>query len=404
MTPRPAFCSLLNTMYIVLNKKKLKGDLMTERKIDYSKIELLEPVWKDNYVAIAANSSNEYVPYLSVYLESIKANAESNTNYDVVILEQSITEENKRILKESFETERNLSLRFFNPSKLFENSNLYVSHFYLCKESYYRLGAPIIFSNYKKVIFTDVDLIFNNDPKKLYERDMQGALVLSVLEPVWSAWINQNATVSGVDIVNYSKNILRLENMHRYFNTGVMLMNIERLNQNGYGEQLLSKLTNGVHYLYQDQDILNEVLGMNLGVLPWEWNYEVLDPRVKLNANENIRNYSTTEKKSIIHWIGSNKPWVKPDKSFAYIWWQYARRSPYYEIILQRMFAGIKNKSALSKEDFACVTSYRKNVLAYWRYKLLSKITFGKTKKHYKEKRTLWKEKIKRAEEIKGRV
>lgn len=368
-------------------------------------IETLTPVWNDNYVAIAANSSNEYVPYLSVYLESIKANASKDTNYDVIILEQSITDENKKILKETFETEENLSLRFFNPSVLFKNSNLHVSHYYLCKESYFRLSTPIIFAKYKRIIFTDVDLIFNADPKKLYELDMQDSLVLSVLEPVWSDWINRNAKVSGVDIINYSKNILRLENIHRYFNTGVMLMDIEKLKQNGCGEQFLSKLTNGVNYLYQDQDILNEVLGMNLGVLPWEWNYEVLDHRVKLNANEDIRKYSSEEKKSIIHWIGSNKPWVKPDKSLAYIWWQHARRTPYYEIILQRTLDQNKKvASGISKEDLCCAVSYRTNVLKYWRYKLLSKITFGKTKEHYKEKRYLWKEKIRKAEKIREGV
>ena len=377
---------------------------MTERKIDYSKIELLEPVWKDNYVAIAANSSNEYVPYLSVYLESIKANAESNTNYDVVILEQSITDENKRILKEAFETERNLSLRFFNPSKLFENSNLYVSHFYLCKESYYRLGAPIIFSNYKRLIFTDVDLIFNNDPKILYNLEMSDYFVLAVIESIWSAWVNTKAIVTGIDIIDYSKNILKLKDEHQYFNTGVMLMDIEKLNKNRCSEHLLLKLTDEINYLYQDQDIINIVLASHIGRLPWEWNYEIIKDSIRLKMRPDIRDYCSNQNKSIIHWLGPRKPWNYPEREFAYIWWQYARRSPYYEIILQRMFAGIKNKSALSKEDFACVTSYRKNVLAYWRYKLLSKITFGKTKKHYKEKRTLWKEKIKRAEEIKGRV
>lgn len=182
---------------------------MSESNVDYNRIEVLEPVWKDNYVAIAANSSNEYVPYLSVYLESIKANACQNTNYDVVILEQSIKDENKRILKEAFETERNLSLRFFNPSVLFENTNLHISHYYLCKESYFRLSTPIIFAKYKRLIFTDIDLIFNNDPKILYDLDMSDSYVLSVIEPVWSAWVNTKAKITGIDIMDYSKNTIK---------------------------------------------------------------------------------------------------------------------------------------------------------------------------------------------------
>lgn len=367
-------------------------------------IETLTPVWNDNYVAIAANSSNEYVPYLSVYLESIKANASKDTNYDVIILEQSITDENKKILKETFETEENLSLRFFNPSVLFKNSNLHVSHYYLCKESYFRLSTPIIFAKYKRLIFTDIDLIFNNDPKLLYDLEMSDSSVLSVIEPVWSAWINTKAKVTGIDIIDYSKNTIKIKDLHRYFNTGVMLIDIEKTNQNRYGEQFLAKLTNGVNYLYQDQDILNEVLGDNLGILPWEWNYEIIEERVKKKANDDIRKYCSNTNKSIIHWIGSRKPWFYPERNFAYIWWQHARRTPYYEIILERMLSQQRKNTTLNKEDLVSVLSYRKNILTYWRYKLLSQIMLGKKREHYKTKRSLWKEKIKRAEKIRGGV
>ena len=98
----------------------------------------IEPIWEKNFCVIAVNSSNEYVPYLSVYLLSIKANASSNCKYDVVVLENSITNENKKILKEMFETTSNFSLRFYNPAKMFNIDTLTVTHNYLCKESYNR--------------------------------------------------------------------------------------------------------------------------------------------------------------------------------------------------------------------------------------------------------------------------
>ena len=363
-------------------------------------IETLTPVWNDNYVAIAANSSNEYVPYLSVYLESIKANASKDTNYDVIILEQSITDENKKILKETFETEENLSLRFFNPSKIFKNSNLYVSHDYLCKESYFRLCAPIIFSNYDKLIFTDVDLIFNENPHQLFQFDMQNAFICSVLEPIWSMWINRNDTRGGRQIRKYTKEILKLSNPHRYFNTGVMLMDLQKLRTNKIAEECLARLSTKTKYLFQDQDILNEVLGENMGVLPFEWNGELLGAKDLDYANKEFREYCNINTRKIIHWVGPFKPWKMPSRELAYKWWELARRTPFYEQILSKMINS--NTKTQSIDNFNYAFEYRTNVLKYWKYKILAKLLIGKKKEHYITKKNIWKQKIRIGEKIRG--
>ena len=375
---------------------------MSTNKIDLRQVELIEPVWKDNYVAIVACSNNNYVPYLSVYLESIKNFATDDTNYDIVILEADITDANKNILKNTFEVKKNLSLRFYNPSIIFKNSDFYLSHSYFTKEIYFRFSISISFKKYKKVIYTDIDTVFNNNPKKLYDIEMENYAIMAVLEPMWSIFINTKAVVEGIDITNFTKNTLKLKNLHRYFNSGVILINIEKFST--YSELLFSKLTPEVKYIFGDQSIINEVINSEIGTIPYEWNYEVINRQQISNAHKKIQEYCSSNTKSIIHWIGSRKPWFYPERDLAYLWWQYARRTPYYEIILERMFSHQRKKAALNKEDLACVLSYRKNILTYWRYKLLSKITFGKRKEHYTTKRYLWKEKIKKAKKIRGGV
>ena len=325
-------------------------------------MEDLKPIWSDNYVVISATSSNEYVPYLSVYLESIKANADEKTNYDVVILEKSITEENKKILSEFFEDKPNFSLRFYNPEKLFENKNLTVTHSYLCAESYFRLGAPLIFKNYNRIIFTDIDLIFNENPKSLWEIDMNGAPLAAVLEPVWSYWINSNADISTkkVNIREYSKNILKLDNPHHYFNTGVMLMDIKRLNEQNIAEQCISKLSNNIIYLYQDQDILNEVLASQMSILPFKWNYEVIiDKNIFNISNKLFIDYCNVEKMKIIHWIGSQKPWINPKREFASIWWEYAKKTPYYDVIFKSNELGRKEIAEPKEKGIKVFVTYK---------------------------------------------
>ena len=58
----------------------------------------IKPAFETNNIAIACSSSNEYVPYLSVWLKSLEEHTCTQYNYDVIVFERSITDENKRIL------------------------------------------------------------------------------------------------------------------------------------------------------------------------------------------------------------------------------------------------------------------------------------------------------------------
>lgn len=89
----------------------------------------------------------------------------------------------------------------------------------------------------------------------------------------------------------------------------------------------------------------------------------------------------------IIHYAGMIlKPWDDTYLSSRgkYLWWQYARLSPFYEKLLYRKFlCDFKSdfKSDL-KNLFRSCLSYT----SYKRYQILAKILRGKQGKHYKDK------------------
>ncbi len=371
----------------MLRQSKTKSSSTCTEKRD------IFPVFKENYVAIAVNSSDFYTPYLGTYLQSIKEHASTHTNYDVIVFEQGISLPNQKRLKMFFETSHNFSVRFYNPSHLFDYDRLIVSHHYLCKESYFRLVAPTTMKNYSRVIYTDVDLIYNADPKELYELDMQGAPILSVLEPVWSAWINDNTVVSGKNIRDYSRNVLKLSNPHHYFNTGVMLMDIQLLKSGNFVQKCLERVAAGTHYLYQDQDVLNEVIGEKIGVLPFEWNFEVdvLQSAIP-KANKEFNSYCHISLPKIIHYIGSRKPWIMPTRILADTWWELARKTPFYEEILQRLAERFPRQMCKEiKELFL----FPKTYVSWRRCQLLQKLTWGAKRRHYKQKALQFKQRVK---------
>ena len=378
-------------------EKKLKiGYLYTSfiKNTEYIKNEQLEPIWKDNYAVIAMSSSDEYVPYLSVCLKSLKANSKKERNYDIIIFSRNITQKNKEILKYSIES-NNISLRFVNPMYILEQypDLKFPTKYNL--ECYFRLTAPLILNKYDKVIFTDVDLVFENDIYDLYTEKFEEGIA-ACQDLIYHAHCN----IPQLKVHEYAVNELKLINPFKYFNTGVMILNIKYLNENSIPEKLLA-MANKKMYRTLEQDVLNKYFQENIHYIDKRWNFPTIHAEhenliVKAMPLESYNEYKLLRKNPfIIHWAGHFKPWDNTNEDLGYIWWQYARQTPYYELLLQKI---INQKFNVIK--FAL--GYRTNILNYWRYKLLSNITFGNTKKHYKNKKNIWKNKIKIGKQLRG--
>ena len=366
----------------------------------------ITPLYSQNAVAISAACSNEYVPYLSVWLESIKKFASPNNNYDIVILEDNIEEENKTKLKDFFETSSNLSLRFFNPSDFFVGLNMHVTFKYVSKVSFYRVGCPIYFSKYDRLITTDLDLIFNEDPAELFNMDMRGSLILSVLEPIWSRWINCSEKKDGRLVSEYGKNVLKLDDLHRYFNTGVALLDITEINKRNLAEKCLERMKTDTTYIFLDQDVLNEVYKEFFGVLPYKWNYAVIDKIYIETAAPFFTEYCAVDHPCLIHFLSEIKPWANLEGRLVYKWWGLARETPFYESLLKNVLMlsqSSQEKKFLTKfyTDMVCLFDYSKNKWKRRFYSFISHLAFGSLKEKIMKKKQMAKEKILRVKELK---
>lgn len=396
---------ILLTIFIKQKQKEKKYKI---KEIDTSFIlntrdDCLQPFYKEKTVCIAASASNEYVPYLSVYLQSILSCISKNNNYDIIIFERSITSENKEKLQKQIK-QKNIYLRFVNPSELLKEYDLkFPPHYNL--ECYFRLAAPLILKNYDKVIFTDVDLIFQEDPAKLFDTDIGTYPLAACKDLMWGTFINNNQW----DWAEYAKSVLKIKEPFEYFNTGVMILNVKEFNKNNYSKKLL-ELVSKTTFRILEQDGLNVYFGTKIKYLDTAWNFPVANI-----AYRNILGYMPLEfskkykqdKKNpyIIHYAGGIKPWLYPNEELAEIWWFYARQTPFYEEIMLRM---IQHNTSMAMQisrniDLSTVKNalnLGRNKLKYWRYKILSKITFGKKRKKYKEKRKKLKALIKQTKQF----
>ena len=347
-----------------------------------------------NPICIAMSSSGEYTPYLSVCLQSLIENINTENYYDIIVFERNILPKNKELLKKQVE-QKNISLRFVNPVSLLTQYDLKYSGNYNL-ECFFRLTAPLILKNYSKVIFTDIDLIFNRDIKDLYETNIENLPLAACKDLMWGAFLNN----SHDDWNKYAEKILKLPNKYNYFNTGVMLLNIDEFNKNNYSQKLL-ELVSKNSYRILEQDGLNVFFKDNIKYIDTAWNYavenscytEIIKYMPEIFYNQYLQDKLNPY---IIHWAGVNKPWFSTDEEFVDIWWNYARKTPFYEEILRRMCS----YSSVPIEIFKDVLQYKKNLIGYWKYKLLRNFTFGKQRQRYINKKHLLKHKISVAKNV----
>ena len=127
----------------------------------------------------------------------------------------------------------------------------------------------------------------------------------------------------------------------QYFNAGVMLYNVKKMNEIDITTKLFEALENIKEPFLQDQDILNSVLSNNGGVklISSKYNmtrtFVITDKRLFL---ERLKEIFRISKKNnwffIYHYVGKDKPWMTK-RSDGLLFVKYAKMSPFYKQIFK---------------------------------------------------------------------
>lgn len=151
-----------------------------------------------------------------------------------------------------------------------------------------RLSIPDLFPQSRRALWLDSDI-----------------LVVDSLEPLL-AWDLGNCYLAAVREVDATGQLalgqrLNLPEPANYFNSGVLLLNLEAMRRDGIHRRALQLLRSpdaGKRLRFPDQDALNLVAHGRVQFLPLRWN---------LMANTLQDNSSTVP--ALIHFAGGKKPW-----------------------------------------------------------------------------------------------
>ena len=193
---------------------------------------------------------------------------------------------------------------------------------YLTVATYYRLVIPELLKDYDKCIYLDGDILVLQDLQQLYNNaEINDNYLLGV--KAWNMYresqLSQKLqTELGVPIVN------------SYINAGVLVINLQKMREDKFDQQLLKCV--GKRYRYEDQDILNQQCYGHIGYLQEKYNvYSIFynDPKNLSKFMDECPTLLSDQVKNtvILHFSGMYvKPWENRKCKGAKEWYIYLQK------------------------------------------------------------------------------
>jgi lipopolysaccharide biosynthesis glycosyltransferase len=292
-------------------------------------------------IPLIFSSDNYFVPYISTMMQSIMENCNKNKKYSFYILYRNITKEFSDLLKEQIRVFPNFSLDLVDISSYIKDYKFFTSNrSNITIETYFRLLIPELFSNYKKVIYLDGDMICCTDISELYNFELgdniiAGAKDTNLLLRYYSGKLKPAAETE--------EGILNLRNPENYFCAGLLIINIAEFKKCISTKDLL-EFAVSKNWRLHDQDILNVLFEGKILYLPFQWNFLYIHNFINicdvLPKNLKDEYFHAQKMPKIIHFATSiRRPWSNLfNRSNFQLFWKYATRTPFLDTIILRMY------------------------------------------------------------------
>lgn len=238
-------------------------------------------------IVVVVGIKKNYIKYMEVMLTSLLIN---NKNYKINfnILQDDFSNEIKENINKKFEKYRNLEINYLDIKSTVFSDFPTLGHLVIA--TYYRILASEILTQYDKVLYLDVDIIVDGNISELWNTNIEEYVVAAVRE----------------ESVEANEERLGIPKNQKYFNAGVLLMNLKKIREEKFFEKIMNYLKKNYEtILYSDQDVLNAVFYNNWLELDEKWNYHNYFV-IRRNSKIELINLDTPR---IIHYTGPIKPW-----------------------------------------------------------------------------------------------
>lgn len=214
-------------------------------------------------VVIALASNERYFPGLYCAVASALSHVDPTREVDLKVLDGGISKHSKNTLCQLVgRFDRMVRLQFVAVDEsLFRDATLgpAESHMAYCRTLLPRLlDVP-------RLIYLDCDLLVFRDLSELFDLELSSDKSLAV--------VPDSETLTLSDDSRTLASAMNLPAVGRYFNSGVMLLNLNELRKQNFTEKSLEFFKNWRgHYRFWDQSAINFLLHGRIAELPEHWN------------------------------------------------------------------------------------------------------------------------------------
>lgn len=214
----------------------------------------------DKHINVVLASDDNYAQHVAVVTVSILKNTKFADQLHFFVLSDDISDKKIKLIKKTVE-KFNAKIEFIDigHDKL---KNIYLSG-HVSRAAYFRLMiADLVPEDVKKIIYLDVDLLVCEDIFNLWKIDICKFPVGAVLD---------YGIITSSRMRKEKKAVIGITDSYRYFNSGVLIINVEEWRINGYGQKVLD-FAQKEQLPHHDQDALNKIFMNNWYEIPLRWN------------------------------------------------------------------------------------------------------------------------------------
>ena len=251
-----------------------------------------------NKINIAFICDNNYALPARTAVNSIIKNKNADSFINIYIIGVELSAENITHFQKF--SDKDVRIQLIEKANIYQNVGL--GHIYVSKAALFKFALADIIPE-DKVLYLDDDIVVEQSLTDFYNTDISQYYAAVISDLFAEKWGDNKR-------LNHKK----------YFNSGVMLLNLKKLREDDIPAKLQKKKKNATEDKYMDQDALNKVFAENVKFMPIQFNYlNAYDETNTSIFKENILNIVVRHYASYAHL----KPWNNINATNSELWLQY---------------------------------------------------------------------------------